>query len=313
VLLGIVAGLFTFLRERSPGQGQFHPDDSFVAITLDGKLEVRDAEGKLLRLLREDLSEDTRSGRQVTIAVTADGRYAYHDAARTICKGMSIRAIARVDLVRGVSQLWVIGESPAVSPDGRKLAFLTDSYDGKEPFATLIGERPECADQQGRPAGGMLVVRDQGSKTELRWTGDEGPLAAPRFLRDNRQLFVQRGSDGVVIDTTQGEIELDDLEPLNTGDLMPTQFLPRGRMLMYACDLQSCRFSVTRMDDRPRSIAVLRGYGEDLRTVQLNPTGTRLLAGWSSDEGSVLVSYVLDGDRTTMLSEDVVAAAWLPN
>jgi hypothetical protein len=185
VIAGIVAGAFTFLRERSQGGGRFHPDNSFIAITEDGKLEVRDGRtGELHRLLREDLAaqEFANDPDGVHITVAPDGRYAYHDATLTKCKGRDVRVISRVDLVRAFTQPFAAGEAPVL--DDGNLSYVAESFDGKAPFAVLDGPRPICG-EAGDDASDLYVTRDLRSQIE-NYSSEphDAVISVPKDLRD---------------------------------------------------------------------------------------------------------------------------------
>lgn len=327
VLMGFGAGILTFAKDRraNPGGGRFHPDTSFVAITSAGKLEVRDGtDGSLIRLLREDLVVPS-GATAASLTVARDGRYAFHDASQTTCRSVKMRAIAKVDLVRGLTLLDAIGSSPSLSPDGRRLAYLAPSTGG-ERTASVSGGRPVCGlgpAWDGKE--GVLVVRELRADRERQIRLPAQPLDPPRWVRG--RIRIRAGGVHWLIDpdtlnrtrTSGGPFSI--VEGLRGGEALGVDCYvkksKRSAPLPPAPDQavgEPCEFAIVdpRTGERNRSIATLGAYGHGVRIADLDDDGRRLLAGWVFGEKKILLGYTLGAKRATVLGERVVGAAWLP-
>ncbi len=304
VLVGVFVAVLTFVIERDSGGGQFHPDGSFVAITQEGRLEIRDGEtGDMHRLLREDLAAEEFEDARIT--VSPDGRYAYHDAAITRCKGRDVRAVARVDLVRSFTQLFAAGRAPALSPDGRKLAYLVESFDGEVPATVLDGERPIC----GEPGDNddlreLLVIRDIQTQIELR-SGDQfEPLDRPMWTGDDRLLVAGGGEEEYsFVDAESGALEptrrFDQVVVLATTDR--DEFIVGAAVTHAGC-------AVSRMSSGDL-IDVIEPKCGDTLFADVHEDGRRILIGADT---AIVLGRPNDGDPVD-LGRDIFAAAWLPN
>jgi hypothetical protein len=281
VLVGaaIIAGIVTFVRQRDPGTGQFHPDGSLVTITSDGRFEIVDgADGDLVRLMRDDLSTYAIS----RVAVTPNGRYAFHDGAQTSCGDDTYRAIERLDLVRGVSLPVAIGTSPALSPDGRQLAFLTEGTK-KGPAAFVKGGRPVC-EERGSGTDELLAVLDL---REEDATYVAGSYDAPLWPAEGKLVSTERRRAGYTI----------------------VQFLSSDEALGYRCAKARCDLAVIDPQDGSelRNVATVRDL--DVRYAELDRRQQRLLVG----SGAELITIDLETDELEHLGPGIVTAAWLPS
>ena len=94
-------------------------DPTIIAVVQSGKLQIRSAAtGRLIRTLGEHAG---------SISLTSDGRSIFYEASSG---HLDPFGIDRVSTRGGKPTLVASGEDPAVSPDGRELAYASGSGDG---------------------------------------------------------------------------------------------------------------------------------------------------------------------------------------
>ena len=162
-----------------------------VAVSVDQRLEVRSAaDGRLVRRLAAARGEESLGG----LDLSPDGHTVYYhraEAGDDWCSGAAV--VEAVPVAGGSPTAVAAGAWPALSPDGRRLAYVS-------------GPRCEAGSGDGAVvAEHAVVVRDLATGEERRWTWrqDTGDLddepgwpTVVSWLPDGRRLAYARNLGG---------------------------------------------------------------------------------------------------------------------
>lgn len=298
-------------RGRVVGEGGDGPPEEFVAITQQGELQIRRTEdGEVVRTLRDDVDMSYGPPR---IAASSDGRFVYTDRFELEdCPdgGARTQKIARVLLPSGEIEAIATGAEPALSADGRRLAYVTSS------------DTSACGHYD------TLVVRELGSRTEQRWTANpsepDWAVSMPYWSPDNRMIklaLLEGPSVSVrLIDTLEsGFFSLADAHQVPvpefsaalgylTEDELLTAQTPEDEHDLVTIDPVS--------GDVVRRLVVIPGIYDDFSAVASRDGKYALLtlrlAGGRSEEDPVeLLLYTVEPSRYIDVTEGVVAMDWL--
>lgn len=277
-----------------------------VATRRDGEIAVVDsADGSVVRVLvpagRERADAIPPAG---SVALTPDGRVVYF--ARAGGAG-SCGTIHRVPVAGGAEELVAQGVTPAVSPDGTKLAY--------------VAHEPEAAPEGQGCRLHRLVIRDLATGAE-RFTTNYEPnvdtiqdvLFGTSWSPDSRYVAVEAGwenwatvfivdsseeqwRDHAVVSTEGGRVYNNPLYRGKLGDLV-VYVEPPGSSL---AEPLPGRHAVV----DPRTGRIKSSYGEDVRPVAFDVTGDHML---SIDRDGALTRWT--GGRAVKIGEGFVDADW---
>lgn len=138
----------------SPGPLPDGAPKSFVGIDTEGRILLLSSEdGAVIRELARKKEPTTNSTFTDRVELSPDGKYVYFDELDNLDKPMCKIRIKRVSLEARTPELIAArGTNPAISPDGKSLAYITGKSD--------------CY-------GRTLVIRDLSSGKERRWSQAE--------------------------------------------------------------------------------------------------------------------------------------------
>lgn len=296
------------LRDMAWARGPTKLPEYLVVANSEYKLQIRKtADGSVVRELGE-VDVKGKSGFSETIgfppllAPSPDGRWLYlaRSVPNELCDSPGAMAqIDRIDLTQpdSIDSHLAMGGGPAVSPDGRKLAYVTSSTD--------------CGPHD------ILVVREIESGQEQRWSaGDSFTAAMPHWSPDSRLISV------TLADVSGDSVRLlDTLEP--EGPLLTDQpVMPFEYTALHSYLTEDEIVAMHAIEDSLDIITVDPSGGLQIRFLYSIPgwAGARSLSVDASGEhllvlreqpDPTLVSYSVGNLETRNLGDDVIAAAWL--
>lgn len=302
-------------RPGSPGGAPSSParPKVLVAVTTAGVLEDLDpSTGSPIRTLATGATGDE-------LSVTPDGSSVYFEAA-VGC----MHQIERVGVAGGSASVVATGSSPAISPDGTKLAYV------REPLA---GE-PACQGQSFSPSQFTLVVRDLSSGAETTYpvapqvasTGLPTPIDHLSWSSDSQEIAVSVASSEdnegwqlVVVHLSTDEFYFSGSGVPLTGSNASASYYREG-VFMPDGDLfvnRVCCGGVPIQVSSSLLLEVSPGSGSVVRQVAIGITANDHTSLDSDSSGHWLLYlsgaalYVSEnGNRPTVLASGFRAAAW---
>jgi hypothetical protein len=314
VVLAIVVAAVAVVRSddgdgtsvQTPPAGSTSAPSEIVAATDDDRVVVLDtATGAELRSLADGADAQT------TIAVTPDGARVFFDRPSSPASDPP-RELATVPTSGGEAQRLIGGAGqPAVSPDGRLLAFVTYSprTDQGQPNRLSVVELPESFE------GWIPNVVGDGTVGET-----DQQISGVSWAPDSRHLVYTllrspQGSYPRVAESASG-IQLDQapIVPINDGSAVAGYLGDTGQMLGRTC------LASNEGDQRLRVIVIDPQSGQETKhlfrypelcgseRLSSDPSGRHVLA-----LGAAGLYRWSEGDaEPTKIADGIRAAAWVP-
>ncbi|HUF83012.1 MAG TPA: hypothetical protein VMQ81_00305 [Acidimicrobiia bacterium] len=168
-------------------------DPSVLAATDDGRLILLASDGTEQRELGAIAPNDATNG----FAVSPDGRFAYFDrGGEPTCDAK----VVRLNLETGRERTIATGAQPALSPDGRRLAYVTCRRESDFPDRLVVRRLKSGKERRIEPPDALL-------------------LALPSWAPDSRHLAIEvsngTGEEIWVLDATADETRVVTLESVD--------------------------------------------------------------------------------------------------
>lgn len=218
--------------------------------------------------------------------------------------------VFKIDIASGeTSDAEIAGQAPAVSPDGRSLAYAPQK---------------RTAQASCSPAG--VVIRNLERRTEQSWQGAEDLQGTTIYKLDwsaggaKVAIGYVRGEEGtsdpVILDTNRkGPLALQTIKSPRENELwINPQFVPDGlAVLALCCDFHPDR-DISKDDphrlvltDMKGSREVMMQFPQKIRMFSVDPSGNELM--WITGGGSLMRSR-RDGTNTVKLRDGILLVDW---
>jgi dipeptidyl aminopeptidase/acylaminoacyl peptidase len=320
------AGLSLVLQpEPAGGPGRSVPDIpgiqhssgmpvQIVVWTGDSGIEVLSAStGRVLRTVATGVAEYRGLP---SLSVSPSGMI-YFDKGMYV-NGAPAEVILRVPVTGGrVARVAQGGRSPAVSPDGRFLAYVTGGDASPPP-----GGSPEA-----------ITVLDLSSGTRHSWRSTSAAgLGALSWSPDSRYLsFTSGGSGGsrasyLMLDRSTGGGSLSAARPIAVPEgIAWAGFLGKDAGRVTGVGVRTSRYSaelvtldassgriLRRLVAIPAGLFTANAFDGPEGSVQADPSGRFLLAGADGTGRGQLYRWSAGSDHATALGTGIIRAVWVP-
>lgn len=295
----LAAGALALARQREDAEERRREGPAtFIGVRDDVFLDVMSSEdGRTLNRIVDLGPVDEPTGGIIDISITGDGDTVFYSVVLTAKDGMSIRSVG----ARGGPSTDVVadGAVPAVSPDGKRLAYVPEDLSA-------------------------IVVRDLESGDEHRWaSGEKADVESSTVLDlnlswspDNRHLAFNTITpyDVFVLDTDDTSATSTDaarrIGPPGDGTdpywVQPT-YRPDGLLAVFESCCVEGPDALRLVDDTDgESVEVFRTIDVEPEELDFDESGRHVL--WATASGQVW--RATEDGKATKITEDVHTAAW---